>query len=217
MKEASLAQTENSDALSNKLRRIREIRRDGFQVTHVIHRHGMDEQTALEVEAALIDAYPEASNLISGQGSDEYGPMHAKQIIERYEAKEVAFHHNAIVINVSKTVAEKGSYEAARYAWKLDPKKAEQAEIVLAVDKGLIIDVFIAEKWLEATAENFPGAAKDWPGRRWGFVGREAPEEISKEYRRFRLPNSMRKRGAANPIRYVNKNGTLDGLGDDPT
>jgi len=205
----------DSDALSNKLRRIREIYRDGFEVIHVIHRHGMDEQTALEVEAALIDAYPEASNLISGQGSDEFGLMHAKQIIERYEATEVTFHHSAILINVNKTVAEKGSYEAARYAWKLDPKKAEQAEIILAVDRGLILDVFIAENWLEATSANFPGLAKDWTGRRWGFVGKEAPDEISKLYKRFRLPDSMRKRGAANPIRYANKSGLLENINED--
>ncbi len=51
------------DVLTEKLQRIREIRLDGFEVAHVIHRHGMDEATALEVEAGLIDAYPEATNL----------------------------------------------------------------------------------------------------------------------------------------------------------
>ena len=46
------------DEIDNKLKRIREIRLAGFEVAHVIHRHGMDEKTAFEVEAALIDAYP---------------------------------------------------------------------------------------------------------------------------------------------------------------
>ena len=206
-----LGKDSDSDGLSNRLRRIREIHRVGLQVIHIIHRHGMNEQTALEVEAALIDAYPEAINLIGGQGTD-YGPAHANQIIERYEAREVSFHHNAILINVSKTIADKDTYEAVRYAWKLDPKKAARADIILAVDQGLIIDVFIAEKWLEATTENFPGIAKDWPGRRWGFVGHEAPEEIAKLYKRCRLPDSMRKRGAANPIRYANKSGLFQEL-----
>jgi hypothetical protein len=173
----------------------------------------MDERTALEVEAALIDAYPEASNLVSGQGSDAYGLMHARQIIERYEAREAVFRHSAILINVGQSVAEKGSYEAVRYAWVLDPKRAEKSEYVLAVDRGLIIDVFVAEKWLEATAENFPGIAPDWPdwkGRRWGFVGHEDPEDVASLYKRCRLPDNMRKRGAANPIRYANKTGPLD-------
>jgi uncharacterized protein len=43
----------NADAFSDKLQRIRDIRHDGFEVIHVIHRHGMDAKTALEVEAAL--------------------------------------------------------------------------------------------------------------------------------------------------------------------
>lgn len=46
------------DELTEKLKRIREIRMDRFEVAHVIHRHGMTEEQAFEVEAALIDAYP---------------------------------------------------------------------------------------------------------------------------------------------------------------
>lgn len=194
----------NTSVVSNKLQKIRDIRKDGFEVIHVIHRHGMDAKTALEVEAALIDAYPEGNNLISGQGSDAYGLMHARQIIERYEAKEVVFQHRVVLINVGRSVTEKSSYEAVRYAWVLDPKKAEKAEYVFAVDRGLIIDVFFAEKWLEATVENFPGNTPDpdWKGPRWGFVGHPAPEEVARFYKRCRLPDSMRKQGAANPIRY---------------
>src|SRR5438046_4152406 len=45
------------DELGNKLRRVRQIRLAGFEVAHVIHPHGMDDQTAFEVEAALMDAY----------------------------------------------------------------------------------------------------------------------------------------------------------------
>ncbi len=43
------------DDLDNRIKRIREIRLADFEVAHVIHRHGMDGKTALEVEAALID------------------------------------------------------------------------------------------------------------------------------------------------------------------
>ncbi len=43
-----------ADELTEKLKRIREIRNTGFEVAHVIRRHGMDEDTAFEVEAALI-------------------------------------------------------------------------------------------------------------------------------------------------------------------
>jgi hypothetical protein len=50
--------TLEGDELDNKLKRIRDIRLAGFDVAHVIHRHGMDDKTAFEVEAALMDAYP---------------------------------------------------------------------------------------------------------------------------------------------------------------
>ena len=45
------------DEINNKLKRIRQIQLAGFEVAHVIHRHGMDDATAFEVEAALMDAY----------------------------------------------------------------------------------------------------------------------------------------------------------------
>jgi hypothetical protein len=193
----------DGDALTDKLQRIRDVRVDGFEVAHVIHRHGMDEPTAFEVEAALIDAYPEAINTVGGRASDERGLMHAKQIVERYEAKEAVFEHRAVLININRSAAEKDSvYEAVRYAWKIDPKKAGKADVILAVLQGLIIGVFVADRWLAATPANFPGTSKDRPGR-WGFEGHEAPEQIAKLYLRRRIPDSMRKRGAANPVKYT--------------
>ncbi|MEK6746128.1 MAG: hypothetical protein AABY33_03765 [Pseudomonadota bacterium] len=196
-------ESESADnAINVKLQRIREIRLSGFDVAHVIHRHGLDEQTAFEVESALIDAYPEAANLISGHDTDDRGVMHAQQIIERYQAEEIVFHHKVLMINIGRSATEKESiYEAVRYAWKIDPKKARQAELVLAMQQGLVVGVFIAEKWLEATPENFMGR-EALLGMRWGFIGCEAAADIAKIYLRKRLPDSMRKRGAANPIKY---------------
>jgi hypothetical protein len=106
----------DADTLTDKLQRIRDIRVDGFEVAHVIHRHGLDQPTAFEVEAALIDAYPEATNVVGGRASDERGLMQANQIIERYKAQEAMFKHKAILINVNRSAAEKDSvYEAVRY------------------------------------------------------------------------------------------------------
>ena len=191
------------DDLNDKLQLIREIRRERFEVIHVIHRHGLSEDQALEVEAALIEAYPAVTNEIGGRAADDRGAMHARQIIERYEAKEAEFKHRAVIITVNKSVAERESvYAAVRYAWKLDPKKAEAAEVVLAVEKGLVVGVFRATRWMRATPANFPGTAAERPGR-WGFEGEEAPKQIRDCYLGRRLPDSMRKRGAANPVRYA--------------
>lgn len=189
------------DDFDNKLKRIREIRLAGLEVAHIIHRHGVDEKTALEVEAALIDAYPGLTNIASGTGANEYGVMHANEIIRQYSAEQAVFKHKALLININISASQTSLYEATRRAWKLSKSKAEEAEIVLATVKGLIVAAFVADEWLDATAENFPGY-EDIPGR-IGFVGREAPEEIVKLYVGKRVPNKYRKRGAANPVRYT--------------
>jgi len=191
----------DDDELSLKLRRIREIRIAGFEVGHLIHRHGLDDAMAREVEAALIDAYPETHNEVGGAGSDERGLMHAKQIVQRYEAKEAELDHKVLMINVNRTVMDqKDVYEAVRHAWKIDPAKARKAAFVLAVQQGLIIGAFTATQWLPATSLNFPGRP-EVPGR-WGFVGEEAEEPIRMKYVGRRMPDRFRRKGAANPVRY---------------
>ncbi|MGH7476000.1 MAG: LEM-3-like GIY-YIG domain-containing protein [Longimicrobiales bacterium] len=189
------------DEIDNKLKRIREIRVAGFEVAHVIHRHGMDDATAFEVEAALIDAYPGLTNIVGGPGGADYGTAHAKEIIRRYSAEPAVFQHRAILISVNRSAAERSLYDATRYAWKISKSKAKQAEVVLATMQGLIVGAFVAHDWLEATPANFPG--RDGVPGRLGFVGEDAPGAIKSLYVGKRVPDEYRKRGAANPIKYT--------------
>ncbi len=190
-----------TDDPGDKLKRIRDIRTKGFDVAHIIHRHGMDDKTAFEVEAALIDAYPGLTNAVSGGGSNAFGSMHADEIVSRYEAVVAKIEHRAILINVNHTLAETSPYEATRYSWKINPSRADRAEIVLAVCRGMIVAVFIAEEWLPATSENFPG--RESQADRYGFLGREAPDDLLKAYVGKCIPGKYRKKGAANPIKYT--------------
>lgn len=189
------------DDSNTKLERIRKIRLAGFEVAHVIHRHGLDDKTALEVEAALIDAYPGLANIAGGEGGGDFGAMHAREIMRRYSAEPAVFRHKALLISVNRTATETSLYEATRYAWKINKSKAKQAEVILATLQGLIVGAFVADDWLEATAANFPGR-DNVPGR-LGFVGREAPSDIAKLYVGKQVPDQFRKRGAANPIKYT--------------
>jgi hypothetical protein len=166
--------------VDNKIKRIHEIHLAGFEVAHVIHRHGMSDETAFEVEAALIDAYPGLTNIASGVGASAFGVMHAREIIQRYSAEPAVFQHKAILININRSAAETSLYDAVRYAWKISNSRAKQAELILPVVRGLIVGAFIADAWVDATAENFPGR-EYWPGRR-GFIGHEAPEELLSLY-----------------------------------
>jgi hypothetical protein len=161
----------------------------------------MDDATAFEVEAALMDAYPGLTNIAGGYGAGDFGAMHALEIIHRYSADPALFHHKALLISVNRSAAETSLYEATRYAWKISRRKALQAEVVLPTVQGMIVGAFVVDDWLEATSANFPGH-EDVPGR-WGFVGQEAPPQLRDLYVRKRVPDEYRKPGAANPIKYT--------------
>lgn len=190
------------DELSNKLQTIWEINNSGLAVIHLIHRHGMDERAALEVEAALIDAYPNATNSMSGAGSNDYGTMNVKQIIDKYSAAEVEFEHKVLMITINKNATKMSVYDAVRFSWVLSARKVKKVEYVLACIQGIVVGVFKPHKWMKALNVNFPEFNhKDIPNR-LGFVGEEAVEEVKKLYMRKRIPKEYRKRGAANPVKY---------------
>ena len=81
----------------------------------------------------------------------------------------------------------------------------------MAVEKGLIVGVLVADRWHPATKEHFPELSDDREGR-YGFVGELLNEDseiihqrILNKYLRKRLPDNYRKRGASNPIKYAYK------------
>lgn len=191
------------DNSNDKLSTIREIIASGLDVIHVIHRHGMSEEGSLEVEAALIDAYQGVTNIMGGFGSNDYGPMHAKEILNKYAAEEAEFSHKVLMITINKSVSEYSIYNATRFAWKLSNKKVKEVEYVLAVIQGIIVDVFKPTEWKIALTKNFPefNNFDDQP-KRMGFVGVQAEQDILNQYLRKRVPSKYRKKGAANPVKY---------------
>lgn len=197
----------SDDEVGAKLKLIREIRLAGFEVAHVIHRHGLDDNTAFEVEAALIDAYPGLTNEVVGAGSGDRGAMHANEIIARYCAEEAVFTdaEKAILISVNREASERSLYDAVRYAWVINPTRAKQAAVILATRQGLIVGAFKATVWLPANSTNFPGRWMENDGSegRYGFVGGEAPTDVRRRYVGKRVPDKFRKKGAANPIKYT--------------
>ena len=72
-------------------------------------------------------------------------------------------------------------YEAVRYAWSLNLRKA-QGRLVLASDRGRIIGAYRpdAQGWIPATKENFPNR-DPIPGR-FGFNGNAAEDVVWKKY-----------------------------------
>lgn len=205
------AEATKDDDTSLKVKRINDIRRANLDVVHVIHRHGIENsKTAYEVEAALIDAYAGLSNISAGHYSNDRGPMHAQEIVDKYALPEIdSGNDKLILININSAEHNSVSelYDRVRYAWRMSLYRAQQADYVLAVIHGVVHGVFIPEKWLPAIPEHFPPPRfSETDPSRLGFHGCKAPDEIWDRYvggRGKRLPEDMCHKGQ-NPIRYHN-------------
>jgi len=168
---------------------IKNILNDGLEVIKIMHCWGLKEEVALEVEAALINAYHGLTN--QAYPSDE--PINAKQVEKLFNVEYAEIKHKMLIIKIRhETINERGSvYEAVRKSWRINLEKAEQAEYILAVCNGLIVGVYKPEKWEEFKTGIYT---------RYGFEGKEAPKEIQKLYKDKLIPERFRKKGAAFPI-----------------
>src|SRR5581483_6278095 len=196
---------DGEDALSLKLQRIKDIHSANLEVGHVIHQHGIQtSQIALQVEAAVMDAYPGLTNRMAGHGASEFGVAHVDELIALYGAQPFKETESLILISIARSFEVEGRsvYDAVRGVWKIDPKRAAKTKLVLAHRGGLVVGAFRPRTWLPATKANFPSLAEDIPGR-WGFVGVGVERSLLDRYVGKRVPDRFRQKGAANPVRFV--------------
>jgi hypothetical protein len=113
----------------------------------------------------------------------------------------VAKHRHILLLSIGVTSEKLSTYEAARFAWKVDVTKARRAELVLAHVKGVVVGVYLPTKWLEATKENFPDHEATHTNVRWGFEGVEADAAIKNNYIGKRVPD--RYPLTQNPVMYI--------------
>ena len=188
------------DSLNLKLKTIGEIRSAGHEVIHTIHRHGMNSETAYEVEAALIDCYAGLTNISGGHHNNDRGTAHSKDLINRYKREEAPIDEQFIAINVSRSLEERdyNIYDAVRFHWIISEWRRNKKTPVAAYADGIILDFFEVEKWLPDTDPEFDNisAFSSESGKRWGFVGRPARDEIRTRYRNKRLPEGARSYGS---------------------
>lgn len=211
--EATALRSDEEDAVSLKLSRISQIQNAGLEVIHVIHRHDIPNASIYEVEAALIDAFPGLTNIQGGHGSGSKGPMNAKEIIDKYELPMVEQTpvERLVLLNINRVEHRsdmKLVYKQTQLAWRISKRKAEMADFVLGVVRGVVVGAFVAEKWLAATRENFPDRFTDeteMPERN-GFKGEIAPDDILEKFvgtSGKRIANEDMKH-VQNPVRYWN-------------
>jgi hypothetical protein len=193
---AALAGKEDGeeDAVSLKISIINEIKAAGLEVIHIIHRHGIaDDETAFEVESALIDAYPGLATG-SGHGADR-GPMHVLEIEQTFHAPLItSFPDKCVIIKVRlNTVVEKGGsvYEAARYCWRIGPKR-EEAKYAPGVVNGVVRGVYQNMTWRPVPDTG-----------RYEFTADDADDAAKERYLNRRIPEEYRKPGQASPFLFT--------------
>lgn len=182
---------------SEKIKRIREITNGGKDIDILVLRHGLDEGKALEIEAAAIDLLKNSlTNIMSGHHSGERGLMTLKDIELKYQAEPAIFKHNVLLIKVNKyytaDITPEELYYRTRSAWRIKEENASKVEVVCAVYRGIIREVYIPESWNQH---------KDRSGR-WEFTGHIAESHIRDLYI-DRSVKHLIKKGEQTPFRYI--------------
>ena len=198
-----LAGAIETDGETEKLEKIREIMDSGHDVKHFILRHGLTEQMAFEVEASLIDFLGEKnlSNLQGGHYSSDYGLKTVEEISAMYEAEELSTTEPIMLININRLyrrdMTDIELYDATRKNWKIGSRR-EKAKYAIATYRGLTREVYEIEEWFPVWVTH-----KGKKQKRWGFNGTKANNDTREELR-YKSIASFQKKGAANPIRYLN-------------
>ena len=182
--------------------RIAQINFAGLFVGHIIHRHGMDKRTAIEVESALIDCYPGLTNKQAGYESDTRGCRHAAEIIAEFNAVEFEVDEPLIAFTINQLWQTLGFYEATRGVWRLNIHRARERHLVLGVVNNIVKGVYRPCQWVRGTTGNFPwftGEAKNL----WGFIGVEAVPDDQAKYLGKRVPAEYCRKGVQTSRRYI--------------
>lgn len=175
-----------------KIERIKEIKAEELDVIHVIHRHGLTEKEALEVEAALIDCFSGLTN-VKKENNDKGRGVSNVEVLQRKYANiyEEPDNLNYMIIKTRKeTMIERGIYHAVRSAWKVNKKRANKIKYVLGVVDGIVKEVFEVDEWKEAG------------NGRYEFYGKVAPEDKRSIFKDKRIPEKYSKKGNASPVQY---------------
>lgn len=183
-------------AESARFDRIRAIEKSGKRTEHFILRHGLTEQAAFEVEAAVIDFAGIANNLLNlqvGHYSTDFGIRTTDEVIAMYKAPPFETDKPVILININRLFRREMTaneiYEATRKSWRVG-RNRDKAQYAVATYRGLTREVYVINEWYQI-------------GDRWGFNGELADDDTRSSLRYKSIAGIIRP-GAAYPIRYIN-------------
>ena len=185
---------------SDKLDKIRSIQSKGLQVKHIIHRHGLTEKEAFEVEASLIDfiGLDDLTNIVGGHDSIYRGRMSINEVVTQYDAPEINIIEPSILITVNRLfnrdMNDDEIYEITRGNWVVG-KRRNKAKFAFSVYKGNVRQVYEIQEWFPVTARSQDAKTQD----RWRFNG-----TVAKDLQHYVGGSVEKYVGSQNPIKYVN-------------
>lgn len=200
----------SEESENEKVKYIADLKLKGQSPKIEILIHGIeDEETALRIEAAIIDliGINKLTNRQSGWKSATFGRMTLQQIISTYSRQEVEVREPSIFIRINQkfrySMSEIELYDFTRGQWKINSDRAKNAKYAFAVYEGIIQEVYSILLWLEAgktlNTRNETEALKG----RFDFIGNIAEPEIRNKYK-YKSIEHYFKKGNANPITYIN-------------
>lgn len=196
---------------SQKTKVINEIREQGAQPVIEILVHGLkDEETALRIEASIIDLIGtnQLTNQVRGYDARILGRMGIQQVVAQYDRTLVQIEHKVILIRINQLyrygMTALVLYEATRGIWRIGPQR-HQVEYAFAVFRGIVREVYKIKTWHPAGTTTYQTRPKEhfMATDRWEFIGEVAEQGIRQKY----IDKSVEQYLAANsqnPIKYVN-------------
>jgi uncharacterized protein len=209
-----LSQADGANTVGRKVERIRSILSSGLEPHLVLHRYGLTKKEAFEIEAGLIDLFPDAENEISGHESHR-GTLPLSEVIAHFRAAEAAVEFPCVVFTVRKlwpgvykfrkegneAAYQKALFNATRASWKVSPKRRPNIKHAIAFAGGVIRQVYQIERWREADVDGAGNPAP--PHGRMMFDGTASLGH--QHLIGCTLPASqLPKPGAQMPFRYLN-------------
>lgn len=203
---------------SEKVEKIKEIQKRGLEPKIEILVRGVDEETALKVEAAAIDliGISKLTNVQKGHHSREYGRIDVDELNARSgqsKLKEEEIDINTVLLKISRMyhygMTEFQIYEATRCCWIMNTEKANKVDYAMSVCDGMIVEVFKIAAWLpchttlQGTRETIYEKEiyeKDERLNKLEFVGNLAEDSIRDKYKGRMVDDWLK---FENPVYYV--------------
>jgi uncharacterized protein len=193
---------------SSKSTQIRDIRAAGLEPRIDILVHGLDDDSALRVEASVIDVLKleTLTNRVRGHGV-EIGRARLQDVIDVYSSEPVTILEPTLLIRINQLyrfdMTPTALYDATRGVWKIGPRR-EQAKYACAVYQGIVREMYEILAWFPggSTMNSRPHENVHAPDR-WEFIGNLAPDGIRRKYVGQSVAASFPK-NTQNPFVYIN-------------